>query len=390
MLAVAGAPAMMIWSLIGRFGFGMANLSLLLFVSARTGSYAAAGLVSAVSLLGTAAGTVAQGRLIDRFGPTRPLLAVAVPHAVLAAGVILSVAKGVPAPLVAVLVAAQCAAAPAVAVASRTMWPRLLPAGPTRDAAYGYEALSFELCWLLGPATAGLLATLFWPGTALVVALVLVTVAAVGFARTTAVRSHQDPPGPARLPDAATGSTHRIGLAVLLTAAAGFGLAIGFTVIGVIAATTAGGVPQFAGLLLATWTTSSIVGGLVHQRRPRPRSVTARLPALLSTFAVLLLVPALLDGLVALTVMLVLTGMTLVPQVATHNSLLDGLVPGRRLTEAYGWVTTTITVANATGQAAGGLLTERYDHHTGFLTAALCVMALAIPVWILRRRLAHR
>jgi hypothetical protein len=44
-LAVAGAPAMVAWSLIGRFGFGMGNLSLLLFVSAQTGSYATAGLV---------------------------------------------------------------------------------------------------------------------------------------------------------------------------------------------------------------------------------------------------------------------------------------------------------------------------------------------------------
>ncbi|OXM60950.1 hypothetical protein [Amycolatopsis vastitatis] len=66
---------------------------------------------------------------------------------------------------------------------------------------------------------------------------------------------------------------------------------------------------------------------------------------------------------------------------------MDGLVPGRRLTEAYGWITTTIAVANATGQAAGGLLAERFDHHTGFLAATLCVLSLALPVWISRQHL---
>lgn len=101
-------------------------------------------------------------------------------------------------------------------------------------------------------------------------------------------------------------------------------------------------------------------------------------------------IPVLIDGVVALTAMVVLTGLTLVPQLAAHNTLLDGLVPARRLTEAYGWVTTTIAVTNAVGQAAGGLVIERYDHRTSFLVAALWVLMLAGPVWIRRRQLLGR
>jgi MFS family permease len=389
-LAVPGTTAMVVWSLLGRFGFTMGSLGLLLFVSARSGSYATAGLVSACGLLGTSAGMVVQGRLIDRFGPTRPLLALAAPHAVLAAAAVLGIQAGIPTAAVAVLVAAQCAALPAVTAASRTMWSRLVPTGPARDAAYGYEALSNELCWLLGPAAAGLLATLLWPGTALVAALAMATVAAMGFARTRAVRSHRDPaPAPGHRAPAAD-SSQRSGLAVLLVAAAGFGLAVGFTAIGVIAGTAAAGVAPLAGILLAVWTTCSVLGGLAHQRWPWPPSAITRLPAFVSALGLLLFIPVLIDGVVALTAMLVLSGLTLVPQLAAHHTLLDGLVPGRRLTEAYGWVTTTIAVTNAVGQAAGGLVIERYDHRTSFLVAALCVLMLAGPVWIRRRRLLGR
>ena len=177
---------------------------------------------------------------------------------------------------------------------------------------------------------------------------------------------------------------------MLLVAAAGSGLAVGFTAIGVIAGTAAAGAAPLAGILLAMWTTCSVLGGLAHQRWPWPPSTTTRLPAFVSAFGLLLFIPALIDGVVALAATVVLTGLTLVPQLAAHNTLLDGLVPSRRLTEAYGWVNTTIAVTNAAGQAAGGLVIERNDHRTSFLIAALCVLILAVPVWIRRRQLLGR
>ncbi|MGI5211394.1 MFS transporter [Plantactinospora sp. CA-290183] len=387
---LSGVPVMALWSLAGRFGFGMLNLSLLLFVQAETGSYATAGIISASSLLGTAAGAVVQGRLIDRHGPSRPMLVLVAPHAALAAAEVAGIAAGISPVLLAVVVAAQCATLPAMAVASRAMWPHLIPEGPTRDAAYAYEAVSFELCWLLGPAAAGLLATLMWPGTALLVSLGLVTVAALGFCLSSAVRSHRGvsaarPAAGATAVGGRTGVPGQGGLPTLLVAAAGFGLAIGFVVVGVAAGTAANGAPELAGLLLAIWSLSSVLSGLVYQRRPWPRTLSTRLPVLMFALATFLGVPVLASGLAGLTVMVVLSGATLVPQVSTQNTVLDGLVPPARLTEAYGWVTTVIAITNAAGQALGGLVVERYDHRTGFLVAAVCVGALTLPV-VLRRR----
>src|SRR3712207_2889196 len=132
---------MVAWSFVGRFSFGMMNLSVLLFVRAETGSYAMAGAISAAGLVGTAAGTFAQGRVIDRFGPTPPFLALAAPHAILGTAVVLGIAASIPAAALAAVIVAQSAVLPSVAVASRTMWPHLIPSGPTRDAAYTYEAV---------------------------------------------------------------------------------------------------------------------------------------------------------------------------------------------------------------------------------------------------------
>src|SRR5690606_17096804 len=69
----------------------MCGISELLYVQHRTGTYAVAGLVSAGTLIGVAIGSVVQGRLIDRFGPTRPLLAVVGLFAATMAGLIAAI-----------------------------------------------------------------------------------------------------------------------------------------------------------------------------------------------------------------------------------------------------------------------------------------------------------
>jgi MFS family permease len=388
---VPGAVAMAIWSFAARFGYTMTNVALLLFVQSRTGSYGIAGALSAASLVGTAAGTVWQGRLVDRYGPTRPLLGLTLLYAASSTAVIAGITADLPPPVLAIAIAVQCGVLPAVAVASRTMWSRLIPAGDLRQVAYSYEAISFELCWLLGPAVSGLLATLVWSGAGLVASVVLASAGAVGFALTRAVR----PVRALAPPDASTPAgventrvrVDRGGLATLLLAAAGFGWAIGSVVVGVIAGTAAAGVPRLVGPLLAMWSVISIVGGLVFQRWPWPRNRVARLPVQLTVLGAVLVLPVLVDGVGALVATMVVAGLTLVPQITTHNAVLDGLVPPARLTEAYGLVTTSIAVANAGGQASAGILIDRYGHRAGFVGALACVLAIALAVWARRRRL---
>src|SRR5215213_8979490 len=73
-LSAPGAPAPVLASALGRLPIAMFGLATLLYVQRTTGSFAAGGLVTAGALTGVSLGSIAQGRVIDRFGPTRPLL----------------------------------------------------------------------------------------------------------------------------------------------------------------------------------------------------------------------------------------------------------------------------------------------------------------------------
>ncbi len=66
---VPGMAAAVTASVVGRIPIGMAGLSILLFVQGKSGSFAQAGTVSALYVLGLAVVAPFLGRLIDRTGP---------------------------------------------------------------------------------------------------------------------------------------------------------------------------------------------------------------------------------------------------------------------------------------------------------------------------------
>ncbi|MGW3648962.1 MFS transporter [Streptomyces sp. NPDC000878] len=387
-LTAPGALPLVLWSLLGRLAFAMTNLSLLLYVSAVGGSYAFAGSMTAVSLIGTAASAIGQGRLIDRYGPTRPLLALAAAYGPLSLALIALVSTHrSPSLLLACVVLAQSTTQPLLVVASRAMWPRLVPEGRPRQTAYSYEIISTETCYLLAPAIAATLAATLWPGTPLTLASGTITITAVGFAlapstrRSSGAERRAVPP-----PKHAQAVLRRRGIPILLTAALGFGTGVGFVAVGVPAAATALGAPTAAGLLLATWSISSVLGGLAHNRRPWPAEPSLRLPLLVAAFG-LLLCPVFIGGLYGIATAMILTGLSLAPQLTTQNTLLDTLVPPHQVSEAFGWITTVIALGNAIGQSASGAVIEHNGYKTAFLVAASSVLGFAAVIALGRHRL---
>ncbi|MEV0322671.1 MFS transporter [Streptomyces sp. NPDC050658] len=367
-------------SLLGRLGTAMANLSLLLYVNAASGSYAFAGGTIGVSLIGAAIGAIGQGRLIDRFGPSRPLLALAAVYAPLSFGLItLVAARPSPSPLLACVVFAQGVTQPPLAIASRAMWPRLVPAGPQRQTAYSYETTSSETCFLIGPTVAAVLADVLWPGTSLTLASSIITTTAVGFALVPAARRHRGRQSAAVRSLKGQAVLRCRGMAVLLAAVLGFGTGIGFVMVGVSAAADALGAPKAAGYLLAAGSASSVLGGLAYNRWPWPRPLPRRLPFLMTAYG-LLFCPVLIGGLYGVAAAVVLSGLTLAPQKATHNILLESLVPPHQVSEAFGWVVTVMVLGSAVGQAAGGAAVEASGHQMAFLIGAASILGFTTVV----------
>jgi MFS family permease len=374
----AGVPAL--FSVLARMPIAMVGLSLLLYVQRETGSFAIAGLVSAGSLVGVALGAVVQGRIMDRRGPTGPLLVIVGLFAVAVAAVLFAIESGQPTAVTVLLGGAVGFTEPMVGSASRALWTHLVPAGPLRHAAYAYEAISMEVFFILGPAVAGLLVAAPWAGTGVVLGAVCMAVGGIGFALSPAVRSVR--------PDHATrdllGALRSPGMRTVALAALGFGVTVGFVEVAVPAAATEAGHAPLGGLMLALWSLSSVAFGLFYAVHPWPRAMHLRLPVLLGLFALLVAPLSLLTGLLALSIGLLVAGIWITPQATAHSTAIELVAPGGTATEAFGWVVTAVTLGLAAGQSISGYLVEHVGVGASFLASSGAGLVIAALVWARR------
>ncbi|GEL23359.1 MFS transporter [Pseudonocardia sulfidoxydans NBRC 16205] len=378
-----GAALPVAGSALGRLPIAMYGLAVLLYVQRTTGSFASAGLVSAGILIGMSVGAVAQGRIMDRRGPAVLLLVVAGLFATTSALLLVLIATDRP---VAVLVAAAAlsgATMPALPGASRSLWTALLPPGPRREAGYGYEAISLEVFFILGPAVAAFLVTAPWPGTGAVVAVAAMVVGTVVFACSPVVRAVRGSIRTGRR--SLLGVLARPGLRIVALASLGFGVVIGSVEVGVPAVTAAAGSAALGGVLLSAWSVTSVLGGIGYAARPWPRSLHQRLPVLLVGFALVVggMAAAAATGSVLATVLvMLLAGALITPQTTAHSVAIDVVVDERSGTEAFGWVVTAATVGIAAGQSLAGVVVEAVGPHAAFLVGGAGGLLLAAVVWL--------
>ncbi|MEJ2852743.1 MULTISPECIES: MFS transporter [unclassified Saccharothrix] len=383
-LTTPGMRGPVVASLLARLPIAMVGLSLLLYVQRMTGSFAAAGLVSAASLIGVAVGSIVQGRLMDRLGPTRPLVTAVGLFAVFVTLAVTAVEVGAPLPLLVPLAFAVGFTEPMVGSASRALWSQMLPPGSARHAGYAYEAISMEVFFILGPGLSGLLVAAPWAGTGVVVGAVSMVVGALWFALNPTVRGVRPSPAKRSL----LGALASPGMRTVALAALGFGVTIGFIEVAVPAAAADAGHVGLGGLLLSLWSVSSVLFGVLYAMRPFPRAMHLRLPVLLGGFALLSLLLAVPTTLIGLGAALLVVGTLITPQATTHSAAIEQVAPVGTATEAFGWVVTAVTVGLAIGQSVSGQLVESHGTGTAFVAAAGAGLLIAALVWVFRGTVA--
>ncbi|ANY06892.1 MFS transporter [Pseudonocardia sp. HH130630-07] len=396
-LGTPGAAAPVLASAIGRFPIAMHSLATLLYVREAEGSYALAGAVSAALLVGTAAGTVLQGRMLDRLGPTRPMLVLAAVYAVAVAGLIGCVEAAVPPVLTAGVAVLTGLATPAIEGSSRALWSDLVPAGPRREAAYTYEAISLETFFILGPALAAVLVVATpWPGTALVVAASAELLGTTWFVLTRAARRRSARIRAERAAGVPTGESgllgvfRRLGLRTVALAAFGFGLVAGTAEVGVFAAAEFAGAPAAGGILLSLWSVMSVAAGVVYGLRPWPRPLHLRLPVLLGGFGLLVAATGLvapLGSLLLLGVVMMAAGAFITPQVTAHSLGVELTAPPEAATEAFNWTVMAAIVGVSAGQAVSGSVIELVGP-AGFAAGGFLGVLVAVLLWLRRGTVA--
>ncbi|GAA5165004.1 MFS transporter [Amycolatopsis dongchuanensis] len=381
-LTTPGSRRPLIASLLARLPIAMIGLSALLYVQRETGSFAAAGLVSAGSLVGVAVGSVVQGRLIDRFGPTRPLLVTITLFALAMVALTLAIEAHAATPLLVLLSGGIGITEPMVGSASRALWGRLVAAEQARNAAYSYEAISMEVFFILGPGLAGLLVAAPWPGTGMIAGALCMIIGGTLFALSPAVRAWGPAPATGRRP--LLGALAGPGMRTLALAALGFGVVIGFVEVAVPAAATEAGQPALGGVLLSVWSVSSVAFGIAFSLRPWPRPMSLRLPVLLAAFALLVALLAMPSSLWGLALAMLAAGAMITPQSATHSAAIELVAPEGTAAEAFGWVLTAVTLGLAFGQSVSGYLVEHSGPSASFLAAGAAGLVIAALVWLLR------
>jgi len=359
-------------ALMGRLPLGMVPVALLLAAKADGHSYATGAALVAAYGLSVAAGQPLLGRVVDRYGPVRPLASSASTSAVALTAVAAVGLTRLWLAATAVIIAGLSAAP--VDGTLRSLWPRLVPETHLR-AARDLGTGSGELVYVAGPLATTAMAAAFGPGTVLCTAAGLGTAGAVGISLSTHATIGTAAGGRSLV--GGRGVLRGRGMRLLLLASTAVGAGYGAFLVSAVAAADRHGTLWLAGTLPAVVSLSAILGTAVFTTLSGSGSLPTHLTLTSTVFALGWLPFSLLDPPPELAVALaVLPGLAFGPILACVYSAADALAPNGTLVEAVGWLIAALSVGDALGTTGSGLL-------AGSWSAPAAAAALALPVVIL-------
>ncbi len=167
---------------IGRMPMSMFGLGTVLLISAVTGKYGMAGTVSAAGSLGYAFSSPRLARLVDATGQRRVLLPLLAVFTAATTALIVTVELHLPTWVFFLPGAIAGAAMPSLGTMVRARWSVLLAGSPRLHAAFSFESVADEFCFVVGPAAVTLLATEVFPAAGVGTAAVLCLAGTLWFA----------------------------------------------------------------------------------------------------------------------------------------------------------------------------------------------------------------
>ena len=395
---IPGAWRFSVAGVIGRMPMSMFGLGTVLLISAATGKYGVAGAVSAVGSLGYAFTSPQIARMVDVRGQRRVLLPLLTVFALATTVLIVAVQLRLPTWAFFVPGAIAGAAMPSLGTLVRARWSALLAGSPRLHAAFSFESVADELCFVVGPAAVTLLATEVFPASGVGVAALLCVLGTLWFAAQRGTEPVIVPPaGPAA---GRSGRSGRGGRATRVRGAAAPGLVVlapvylllGAMFVSIDLSTVAFaqhfGHKSLAGFILGTYAFGSATGGLWYGSRQWRKAVEKRF-ALTLTLTVLGVATFWAQpNLITLTCGIYLCGLTIAPTLIAGFSLLEAQArPGRR-TEAMSWLSSGIGVGLAAGSSVVGFIIDAHGARFGYAFAALCGAASAATCLAGLRRLS--
>lgn len=370
-------------SVIGRLPIGILGLAILLATQAASGSFGHAGAVAACYLAGLATLAPVLGRVIDRTGPSRILLACALLFPATLVALVVALHFRAPVWTSFALAALAGAAFPPITVCLRTFLRQRLVEEAQLATAYSLESVLIEIIFIIGPMLVALFVAYLSASAAVLFA------AGCGFAgtllfRRSPVLAHWRIEK--RHAASLTGPLSVRGFVPLLAVILAYSGAFGLLEIGVTAFAAEAGRPALAGLILGLMSVGSACGGLAYGSRNWRLQLPQQFALMLLLMGFGIAALALIGNAIVFVVLGVAAGVVMAPALIIQSMLVAKIAPPHYATEAFTWSTSCLLTGVGLGLAAGGMLLESASSAAVFGAAGAVSTVAAVLAYVSLRR----
>jgi MFS family permease len=374
-----GTAAFCAAGFVMRVPIAMYPIGIVLILSARSGHYGFAGVLSGVYVVANGAGNPSLARISDRLGQSRVLVPATVVH--VAATILLAICFTQNWPEWSLVAPTAVAGFTFLSVGSlvRARWSYVLAGRPELGTAYSLESTLDEVIFVVGPLIATVIATQLDPVIVLYVSVALILVGALWL---TALRGsippvHADGQGLRRSP------LLERGMPLLALVAAAMGGIFASAEITMVAFCGQHGERPLSGAALAAFAGGSATAGFLYGSRPWHRALLDRfrLQAVLFGALPVLFLVAWNVGVLAPVAFVV--GLGIAPTLITAFGLIEQLVPARSLTEGLAWLVAGLSLGYGAGAAVVGRIADAHGARTAFgvtIGAGVLMAALAVAL----------
>ncbi|MEX8192432.1 MFS transporter [Comamonas guangdongensis] len=373
LFAAPGTTSFVLAGLVARMPLSMTGIGLITMLSQQRGAYTLAGAVAACFALSIALLAPRISALVDRHGQ-RKVLPLAAATSASAMFALLACAHWQGPDWLLLLLAALVGSLPSMPAMVRARWTMLYRGTPQLQTAYALEAVLDDLCFIIGPPlSVGLSMVLFPEAGPMAAALLLlggVTLFVLQRHTEPPVNTHENQVGQSAL------VRHQSVVRTLALFMLAQGIIVGTIDVAAVAFATQQGQPAMASVVLSFYALGSCVMGLVfgalHLKTPLHRQIVWVGGSVAITAVPLLLA----SNLTALTLAVLLAGITFGPTITVAMGLVEQQVAASRLTEGMTWLLTGLAMGVALGAAAAGWVTDHLGAQMSFVVALLAGAAM--------------
>jgi MFS family permease len=357
---------------LGRIPMAMNTVAIVFLVSDVRDSFALAGLTSAFYTMSGAILSPRIGKLADQFGTRSVLLPVTAINAVATLGLLYFVDHST---IGLLLLASVCGATfPNFGSYTRTRWSRSIEDQKELGSALSLESVFDETAFVVGPAFAGFLLSLYGSHSPLLAGIVFLLIGGVGLALTST-----DHGGFERVHDDHTRGILAIPyVKSLLLSLIALGLLFGSNFVVIIAVAKEAGRVSEGGLWVGLYPIGSTISGLIYGFIHWKISSSIRYTVSLAVMTVCTSGILFFQDLDTIVFWIIISGIAIGPALISANAYMKELVPLSRLNEAFAFVSAALSIGITIGSTSAGLIVEKFDGWTGFyfMTAATALATL--------------